>query len=89
MVGNLFDHTKGPALIDSGSLLCRPGNGIFIMTMLAVSQVIFVCLPGSFPFQSGWKERNRLYQLYHYLNHYLLFGGGYGQKSVDIAKQFI
>ena len=42
--------------------------------------------PGPCP--ADWRERNPLYQLYHLLNHYLLFGGGYGAQARQIARQF-
>jgi protein-ribulosamine 3-kinase len=41
------------------------------------------------PLPAGWKERNKLYQLYHVLNHYLLFGGGYGRQAVELARHFL
>lgn len=31
-------------------------------------------------------ERRQLYRLYHYLNHYNLFGGGYKQQCIGIMK---
>ena len=39
------------------------------------------------PLGPRWRERNPLYQLYHLLNHYLLFGGGYGAQALGIAKR--
>jgi protein-ribulosamine 3-kinase len=36
--------------------------------------------------EEGFEERRKLYQLYHYLNHYNLFGGGYKGTCVDIMK---
>jgi len=36
-----------------------------------------------------WKNRIALYQLYHILNHYLLFGGSYGSQALDIAKSYL
>jgi fructosamine-3-kinase len=40
------------------------------------------------PLQAGWRERLPLYELYHVLNHYVLFGGGYGAQAVGIAGRF-
>jgi len=36
------------------------------------------------PKESGFERRNQLYQLYHYLNHYLLFGSSYRSSCVNI-----
>ncbi len=88
--GNYLITQKSPALIDPAVYYADREMEFSIMTMFGgFSSNFWSAYQEAFPFQSGWKERNRLYQLYHYLNHYLLFGGGYGQKSVDIAKQFI
>lgn len=37
--------------------------------------------------ERGFEERRQLYMLYHYLNHYNLFGGGYRGQCVDIMKR--
>lgn len=42
----------------------------------------------AYPLQEGWRERLPLYELYHVLNHYVLFGGGYGSQAVRIARRF-
>jgi fructosamine-3-kinase len=41
------------------------------------------------PLEPGWRERLPLYELYHVLNHYVLFGGGYGSKAVSIASRYV
>lgn len=41
------------------------------------------------PRASGFKERHELYQLYHYLNHYNLFGGGYRAMAMTILSRFL
>ena len=33
-------------------------------------------------------QRLRLYQLYHLLNHVVLFGGGYAQQALRVARRF-
>jgi fructosamine-3-kinase len=38
------------------------------------------------PLHAGYARRRGLYQLYHLLNHALLFGGGYLQQSLDMAR---
>ena len=32
-------------------------------------------------------RRAKLYRLYHYLNHYVMFGGGYYRECVNILKE--
>ncbi|KAK9899576.1 Ketosamine-3-kinase [Cystobasidium minutum MCA 4210] len=35
------------------------------------------------------EERMKLYELYHHLNHYLMFGGGYGSGAQTIMKNLL
>ncbi|KAF2642947.1 Ketosamine-3-kinase [Massarina eburnea CBS 473.64] len=38
---------------------------------------------------SEYDDRVRLYELYHHLNHYAMFGGGYRSGSVSIMKSLV
>lgn len=38
------------------------------------------------PKEKGFEKRHRLYQLYHYLNHYNLFGSGYYSQCQSIMS---
>jgi fructosamine-3-kinase len=38
---------------------------------------------------SGYKTRKILYNLYHILNHYNLFGGGYAKQAENMTKQLL
>jgi fructosamine-3-kinase len=42
----------------------------------------------AWPLAAGWRERNPLYQLYHLLNHALLFGGGYLAQAEAVARRY-
>jgi fructosamine-3-kinase len=37
----------------------------------------------------GYERRRGLYQLYHLLNHALLFGGGYAAQSLAMAQRLL
>jgi fructosamine-3-kinase len=52
------------------------------------SERFFAAYHEALPLASGWRERNPLYQLYHLLNHYLLFGGAYGAQARAAARPF-
>ncbi|MEC7838980.1 MAG: fructosamine kinase family protein, partial [Chlamydiota bacterium] len=41
------------------------------------------------PMEDGFIERQQVYQLYHYLNHYLLFGAGYRSTCIAILDGLI
>ena len=42
-----------------------------------------------FPLDSGYERRKTLYNLYHILNHFNLFGGGYGSQANGMIKQIL
>ncbi|ORY64009.1 fructosamine kinase [Pseudomassariella vexata] len=39
--------------------------------------------------KAEWEDRVALYELYHYLNHWALFGGGYRSGALGIMKKLI
>ncbi|CAH9096577.1 unnamed protein product [Cuscuta europaea] len=39
--------------------------------------------------QSGFEERKDLYMLYHYLNHYNMFGSGYRSSAMSIIDDYL
>lgn len=40
----------------------------------------------AWPLDPGYRRRKLLYQLYHVLNHFNLFGGGYGSQALAITE---
>jgi len=40
------------------------------------------------PIEPGYRERKELYNLYHLLNHFNLFGGSYGGSVADVVRRF-
>lgn len=53
------------------------------------SQDFYDSYHAEIPKASGFEQRKLIYQLYHYLNHYLLFGGGYRQACFGILQQLL
>ena len=43
----------------------------------------------AWPWDSGYATRKVLYNLYHILNHYNLFGGGYANQARDMIEQLL
>lgn len=41
------------------------------------------------PLDKGYQQRKTLYNLYHILNHYNLFGGGYAQQAERMIEQLL
>ncbi len=88
--GNYMVSVKGPALIDPCSYYADREMEFAIMTMFGgFSQRFYDAYNEVNPLSPDWKQRNRLYQLYHVLNHYYLFGGGYRAQAIQIAKNYI
>ena len=87
--GNYMVCTKGPALIDPASYYADREMEMGIMTMFGgFSSRFYAAYNEVNPLPDDWKERNPLYQLYHVLNHYYLFGGGYGNQALSIARHY-
>lgn len=58
---------------------------------------LFGGFPGEFydayneawPLDKGYQQRKKLYNLYHILNHYNLFGGGYAMQAENMIEQLL
>jgi fructosamine-3-kinase len=42
-----------------------------------------------YPLMPGWERRAKLYNCYHYLNHEVLFGGGYWGSACSIMDDIL
>jgi fructosamine-3-kinase len=88
--GNYMNSEKGPALIDPASYYADREMEFAIMTMFGgFSQRFYDAYNEVNPLPVDWRQRNNLYQLYHVLNHYCLFGGGYRTQAMQIAKNYL
>lgn len=88
--GNFMQTRRGPALIDPACYYADREMEMGIMTLFGgFSQRFWSAYNDAYPLAPGWRERNRLYQLYHILNHYLIFGGSYLSSAVDTAHHFV
>lgn len=87
--GNYLYTIKGPALIDPAAYFADREMELSMMSLFGgFSGSIWSAYQSAFPLEPGWKERIQIYQLYHLLNHYYLFGGSYGHQSLSLAKKF-
>lgn len=88
--GNYMNTTTGPALIDPACYYADREMEFGIVIMFGgFSGRFFDAYNEVNPLPSDWRERNLLYQLYHVLNHYFLFGGGYLSQAIGIAKRYL
>ena len=88
--GNYMYAANGPALIDPACSYADREMELGMMKLFGgFSSAVWSAYQEEFPLPEGWKERNRLYQLYHVLNHYLLFGVSYRQQALEMAMEYI
>jgi len=88
--GNYMYTTNGPALIDPACYYADREMELGMMKLFGgFSPVVWNAYHKEFPLSDNWQERIPIYQLYHLLNHYLLFGGSYGVQSLEIARKYL
>lgn len=87
--GNALLTANGPALIDPACAYADRETDLALMAMFGgFSERVWAAYLEAYPLPAGWQERQPLYQLYHYLNHDYLFGGGYGKQALAIAERY-
>jgi len=88
--GNYIYTAKGPALIDPACYFADREMELGMMQLFGGFSVpVWKAYENEFPLPDEWRSRIRLYQLYHVLNHYLLFGGSYGWQALEIANGYL
>ena len=88
--GNFMISGQAPVLIDPASYYANREMEFAIITMFGgFSQRFYDAYNEVNPLPANWKQRNMLYQLYHILNHYYLFGGGYQSQALSVAKSYL
>jgi len=88
--GNYMYTSNGPALIDPACYYADREMELGMMQLFGgFSSTVWKAYQEEFPLPDGWQQRIRLYQLYHVLNHYLLFGVSYGLQGLGIAKEYL
>ena len=87
--GNVLGTSRGPALVDPACAACDREMEFGITTLFGgFSERFFSAYDEALPLPHGWRERNGLYQLYHLLNHHLIFGGHYGREALALARRY-
>ena len=89
--GNLHVAPDGlPSLIDPAAYYGHREAEIGMMELFGgFGPRVYAAYDEVFPLQPGWRERVDLYALYHVLNHYTLFGGGYGSQAARIVRRYL
>jgi protein-ribulosamine 3-kinase len=88
--GNVLHTARGPALVDPGCAFADREMEFGITTLFGgMSSCAFAAYEEAWPMRADWRDRNPLYQLYHLLNHAVLFGGSYGGDARRIAQRYV
>jgi len=52
-------------------------------------QDFYSAYQAAWPLDPGYRARKDLYNLYHVLNHLILFGGGYGNQAERLIERLL
>ncbi|HET9317728.1 MAG TPA: fructosamine kinase family protein [Vicinamibacteria bacterium] len=87
--GNALGSSRGPAVVDPACAFADREMELGMMTLFGgFSGRCLAAYEEAWRLPDGWRGRNALYQLYHLLNHFLLFGGHYGSQALSIARRY-
>jgi protein-ribulosamine 3-kinase len=87
--GNVLRTARGPALVDPACAGADREMEFGITTLFGgFSDRFLAAYEEAWPLPPGWRERNPVYQLYHLLNHHLIFGGHYGSQAMALARRY-
>uniref|UniRef100_A0A1A7WJZ0 protein-ribulosamine 3-kinase n=1 Tax=Iconisemion striatum TaxID=60296 RepID=A0A1A7WJZ0_9TELE len=88
--GNVAECTEGPVIFDPASFYGHSEYELGIAGMFGgFNSSFYSAYHDKIPKAPGFLERNQLYQLFHYLNHWNHFGSGYRGSSVRIMKNLL
>ncbi|MEQ8277556.1 MAG: fructosamine kinase family protein [Deltaproteobacteria bacterium] len=87
--GNLHADGARPALIDPAVAYAHPEAELGMMTLFGGFSARTYDAYAEVRPLDGWRARNALYQLYHVMNHALLFGGGYVGQAMGIVGRYV
>lgn len=88
--GNVAQCADGPVIFDPASFYGHSEYELGIAGMFGgFNSSFYSAYHEKIPKAPGFAKRNQLYQLFHYLNHWNHFGGGYRGSSVSIMKTLL
>ena len=89
--GNYAYLSNGEPVIFDSAVYYGDREADIAMTELfgGFSTEFYVAYNKAWPLDKGYKQRKTLYNLYHILNHYNLFGGGYAMQAENMTDQLL
>lgn len=88
--GNVAETDSGPVAFDPSSFYGHSEFDLGIAGMFGgFSQSFYSAYHKLIPRAQGFEERHQLYLLFHHLNHWNHFGGGYRSGSLSLMRKLI
>ncbi|XP_021176428.2 ketosamine-3-kinase isoform X2 [Fundulus heteroclitus] len=88
--GNVAECADGPVIFDPASFYGHSEYELAIAGMFGgFNSSFYSVYHDKIPQAPGFSQRSQLYQLFHYLNHWNHFGGGYRGSSIRIMKNLL
>ncbi|XP_078729021.1 ketosamine-3-kinase-like isoform X2 [Lampetra fluviatilis] len=88
--GNAAEINEGPVIFDPASFYGHSEYELAISGMFAsFSSTFYSSYHALIPKSEGFDKRQKLYQLFHYLNHWNHFGTGYRGSSISTMRSLL
>ncbi|XP_008153185.2 ketosamine-3-kinase [Eptesicus fuscus] len=88
--GNVAEDSSGPIIFDPASFYGHSEYELAIAGMFGgFNGTFYSAYHSKIPKAPGFEKRLKLYQLFHYLNHWNHFGSGYRGSSLNIMRNLI
>lgn len=88
--GNVAETKEGPVIFDPASFYGHSEYELSIADMFGgFPKAFYNAYHSILPKQPGFDKRKDLYKLFHCLNHWNHFGGGYRSSSVSIMRRLL
>ena len=88
-VGNFIPTRNSTAVLIDPATYYGHREAELAMTRLfgGFSEEFYNSYQAKFPLQPGWEKREKLYRLYHVLNHLNLYGSGYLAEAESLIRE--
>ncbi|KAH1183417.1 hypothetical protein KIL84_004909 [Mauremys mutica] len=88
--GNVAEDDSGPIIFDPASFYGHSEYELAIAGMFGgFSNSFYSAYHSKIPKAPGFEKRLKLYQLFHYMNHWNHFGSGYRGSSLNIMRNLV
>ena len=89
--GNVrYDRSGEPVIFDPATFHGDRESDFALGAMFGgFTEMFFRAYDETYPRNKGWKQRLPLYRLYHELNHFNLFGGGYASSAEQSISEIL